>query len=281
MSVLIKSGRVVTATDDYHADIFINESTVTLIGADLVIEADHVIDATGKLVIPGGVDPHTHLEMPFDGTKTSDTFETGTRAAAFGGTTCIVDFAIQTKGASTLEALEALEALDIWHEKAAGKTAIDYGFHMIVTDMPESRTHEMRRLSDEGVTSYKLFMAYPGLLLSDDGTIFRAMRKAGEDGTLVCMHAENGIVIDELVKVALAEGHIAPKYHATTRPYPAGGRGHPSGVGHRRGRARTHLYRAHERLRFAQGDPGCPGSRRDGPWRNMPAISATRRQRLR
>ena len=212
MSVLIKSGRVVTATDDYHADIFINESTVTLIGADLVIEADHVIDATGKLVIPGGVDPHTHLEMPFDGTKTSDTFETGTRAAAFGGTTCIVDFAIQTKGASTLE------ALDIWHEKAAGKTAIDYGFHMIVTDMPESRTHEMRRLSDEGVTSYKLFMAYPGLLLSDDGTIFRAMRKAGEDGTLVCMHAENGIVIDELVKVALAEGHIAPKYHATTRP---------------------------------------------------------------
>ena len=212
MSVLIKNGRVVTASDDYHADVFIDDSTVTLIGADLVVAADRVIDAVGKLVIPGGVDPHTHLEMPFGGTMTSDTFETGTRAAAFGGTTCIVDFAIQFKGTSTLE------ALDTWHEKAAGKTAIDYGFHMIITDMPDTRTHEMRRLADEGVTSYKLFMAYPGVLLSDDGTIFRAMRKAGEDGTLVCMHAENGIVIDELVKIALAAGHTAPKYHAATRP---------------------------------------------------------------
>ena len=212
MSVLIKNGRVVTASDDYHADVFIDDSTVTLIGADLVVAADRVIDAVGKLVIPGGVDPHTHLEMPFGGTMTSDTFETGTRAAAFGGTTCIVDFAIQFKGTSTLE------ALDTWHEKAAGKTAIDYGFHMIITDMPDTRTHEMRRLADEGVTSYKLFMAYPGVLLSDDGTIFRAMRKAGEDGTLVCMHAENGIVIDELVKIALAAGHTAPKYHAAIRP---------------------------------------------------------------
>ncbi|MDP6344331.1 MAG: dihydropyrimidinase, partial [Alphaproteobacteria bacterium] len=171
-----------------------------------------VIDAAGKLVIPGGVDPHTHLEMPFGGTTTSDTFETGTRAAAFGGTTCIVDFAIQTKGTSTLEALET------WHGKAAGRTAIDYAFHMVITDMPDERVPEMRRLADEGVTSYKLFMAYPGVLLSDDGTIFRAMRKAGEDGTLVCMHAENGIVIDELVKIALAQGHIEPKYHALTRP---------------------------------------------------------------
>ena len=212
MSVLIKNGRVVTAADDYHADIFIKDTTVTLIGKDLNIEADHIVDASGKLVIPGGVDPHTHLEMPFGGTMTSDTFETGTRAAAFGGTTCVVDFAIQQKGASTLT------ALDTWHEKAAGKTAIDYSFHMIITDMPESRIQEMRRLADEGITSYKLFMAYPGALLSDDGTIFRAMRKAGEDGTLVCMHAENGIVIDELIKIALAEGHIEPKYHALTRP---------------------------------------------------------------
>ena len=212
MSVLIKNGRVVTAIDDYKADIYIGGSQVDVIGKTLVMEADTVIDATDKLVIPGGVDPHTHLEMPFGGTTTSDDFETGTRAAAFGGTTTLIDFAIQFKGTSTLS------ALDTWHSKAQGKTAIDYGFHMIITDMPDSRVPEMRRLSDEGVTSYKLFMAYPGVLLSDDGTIFRAMRKAGEDGTLVCMHAENGIVIDELVQIALAHGHTAPKYHATTRP---------------------------------------------------------------
>ena len=212
MSVLIKNGRIVTAADDYEADVFIQEETVTLIGRDLVLPADRVIDAAGKLVIPGGVDPHTHHQMPFGGTETSDTFETGTRAAAHGGTTCIVDFAIQTRGTSTIECLDA------WHAKAAGKTAIDYAFHMIITDMPDHRVPEMRRLADEGVTSYKMFMAYPGVMLSDDGTIFRAMRKAGEDGTLVCMHAENGIVIDELVKIALAEGHIEPKYHALTRP---------------------------------------------------------------
>jgi len=212
LSVLIKNGRIVTAVDDYHADIFISNETVDVIGRDLVIDADQVIDADGKLVIPGGVDPHTHLELPFGGTMTSDTFETGTRAAAFGGTTCVIDFAVQTKGTSALDALEA------WHEKAAGKTAVDYSFHMIITDMPEHRMPEMRGLADEGVTSYKLFMAYPGAMLSDDGTIFRTMRKAGEDGTLVCMHAENGIVIDELIKIALADGNIEPKFHAYTRP---------------------------------------------------------------
>lgn len=212
MSVLIKHGRVVTAVDDYVADIFIHDETVTVIGQDLVIDADTVIDASGKLVIPGGVDPHTHMQMPFGGTTTSDTFETGTRAAAHGGTTCIIDFAIQSRGQSTIA------ALDEWHAKAADTTAIDYAFHMIITDMPEERVPEMRRLSEEGVTSYKMFMAYPGALLSDDGTIFRAMRKAGEDGTLICMHAENGIVIDELVKIALSEGKVEPKYHALTRP---------------------------------------------------------------
>ena len=212
MSVLIKNGRVITAVDDYLADIYIKNETVTLIGENLEIEVDEVIDASGKYLIPGGLDPHTHLDMPFGGTTSADDFETGTRAAAHGGTTTLIDFAIQSKGHSTLE------ALDTWHAKADGKTAIDYGFHMIVTDLEDNRVHEMKMLANAGVTSYKLFMAYPGVLYVDDGTIYRAMRKAGEDGTVVCMHAENGIVIDEIVKQALAEGKTEPKYHAITRP---------------------------------------------------------------
>lgn len=212
MSLLIRNGRVITAVDDYHADLYIENETISLIGKNLDVEADTVIDASGKYVMPGGVDPHTHLDMPFGGTTSADDFETGTRAAAHGGTTTLIDFAIQTKGESTLAALET------WHAKADSKTAVDYGFHMIVTDMEDDRLWEMKHLADEGVTSYKLFMAYPGVLYVDDGTIFRAMRKAGEDGTVVCMHAENGIVIDEIVKRALAEGKTAPKYHALTRP---------------------------------------------------------------
>jgi len=212
MSLLIKNGRVITAVDDYHADIYVENETVTLIGKNLSMEADTVVDAAGKYVFPGGIDPHTHLDMPFGGTTSADDFETGTRAAAHGGTTTLIDFAIQEKKKSTLE------ALDIWHAKAEGKTAIDYGFHMIVTDMEDDRLWEMKHLADAGVTSYKLFMAYPGVLYVDDGTLYRAMRKAGEDGTVVCMHAENGIVIDEIVKQALKEGKTAPKYHALTRP---------------------------------------------------------------
>lgn len=212
MSILIKNGRVITAVDDYMGDVFIEKESVTLIGKNLEVEADEVIDATGKYLFPGGLDPHTHLDMPFGGTVSADDFETGTLAAAHGGTTSLIDFAIQTKGHSTLE------ALDTWHAKAEGKTAIDYGFHMIVTDLEDDRIHEMKMLADDGVTSYKLFMAYPGVLYVDDGTIYRAMRKASEDGTVVCMHAENGIVIDEIVKAAVAEGKTEPKYHALTRP---------------------------------------------------------------
>lgn len=212
MSVLIKNGRVITAVDDYMGDVYIENETVSLIGKNLEVEADEVIDASGKYLFPGGLDPHTHLDMPFGGTTSADDFETGTRAAAHGGTTTLIDFAIQTKGHSTLE------ALDTWHAKADGKTAIDYGFHMIVTDLEDNRIHEMKMLADAGVTSYKLFMAYPGVLYVDDGTIYRAMRQAGENGTVVCMHAENGIVIDEIVKIALAEGKTEPKYHALTRP---------------------------------------------------------------
>jgi len=215
MSVLIKNGRIVTAVDDYFGDVWIEGETVSKIGADLSeleARADRVIDASGKLVIPGGIDAHTHLDMPFGGTTSADDFDSGTKAAAHGGTTSIVDFAIQTKGESTLK------GLDVWHEKAAGKATIDYSFHMIVTDMPLNRLDEMERLAEAGITSYKLFMAYPGVLYVDDGTLYRAFRQAGLNGTRICMHAENGIVIDEIIREAVADGKVEPKWHAATRP---------------------------------------------------------------
>jgi dihydropyrimidinase len=216
MKTLIKNGRIITAVDDYVADILIENETIAVIGLKLEMEADKTIDAKGKLVIPGGIDAHTHLDMPFGGTTSADDFFTGTRAAAFGGTTTIIDFAIQAKGTSIIE------ALDTWHAKAAGKAVIDYSFHMIVTDLPKQRLTEVKRLIDnEGVTSFKLFMAYPGVLLVDDGTIFRAMNFAGEHGGLICMHAENGVVINEIVEQALAEGKTDPVYHALTRPVEA------------------------------------------------------------
>jgi dihydropyrimidinase len=209
---LIRNGRVVTAVDDYRADVLIEGERVSTIGARLEVEADRVIDAAGKLVIPGGIDPHTHMELPFGGTESSDDFRTGTVAAAHGGTTTIIDFAVQYKG----QALR--EGLDAWHAKAEGKAAIDYGFHLIVTDLEDERVPELHKAMDEGVTSFKLFMAYPGVFLADDATIFRAMSAAGSRGGLICMHAENGIVINEIIKRALAAGRTAPKYHALTRP---------------------------------------------------------------
>lgn len=212
MTVLIRGGRIITATDDYFADVYIEGEKVTQIGTSLDVRADRVIDAKGKYVIPGGIDAHTHMDMPFGGTTSADDFESGTIAAAHGGTTTIIDFAIQTKGESTLK------GLDVWRKKADGKATIDYGFHMIVTDMPDERLPEMDRLANEGVTSYKLFMAYPGVLYVDDGTLYRAFRRAGENGTRICMHAENGIVIDEIIKAAVADGKLEPKYHALTRP---------------------------------------------------------------
>ncbi len=215
MRTLITNGHIVTAVDSYIADILIDGETIALIGKDLasvVSNIDKTIDATNKLVIPGGIDPHTHLDLPFGGTSSSDDFETGTRAAAFGGTTTIIDFAVQSKG----QALN--EALDVWFAKAEGKATTDYGFHLICTDLPDERLPELKTLIDQGVSSFKLFMAYPGVFLVDDGTIFKAMSVAGENGGLICMHAENGVVIDVLVKRALAAGHTAPKYHALTRP---------------------------------------------------------------
>ena len=212
MTTLIKNGRIVTAVDDYNADILIDGGTIVTIGKSIEANADKVIDAKGRLVIPGGIDPHTHMELPFGGTAASDTFETGTIAAAHGGTTTIIDFAVQGKGQSLKQAVDA------WHAKADGKTSIDYGFHLICTDLPDERLPEMKSMIDEGVSSFKLFMAYPGVFLVDDATIFKAMGMAGENGGLICMHAENGVVIDAIVKKALADGKTAPKYHALTRP---------------------------------------------------------------
>ncbi len=210
---VIKGGTVVTACDTFQADVIIESGRITgLVASSAGITAHETIDATGKYVIPGGIDVHTHLDMPFGGTTSADDFESGTVAAAHGGTTTIVDFAIQQKGGSLRQ------ALDTWHAKAEGKAAIDYGFHMIVTDFPQSVSDEMGQLVNEGISSFKLFMAYPGVLLLDDQSIFKAMLRAGEIGALICMHAETGLPIDVLVERALAAGHTAPVYHALTRP---------------------------------------------------------------
>lgn len=212
MKTVIRNGRIVTAVDDYNADILIDGEQIALIARSIDIQADRIIDAKGRLVIPGGIDPHTHMDLPFGGTSSSDDFRTGSIAAAHGGTTTIIDFAVQYKGQSLNQ------ALDVWFQKAEGKTSIDYGFHLICTDLPDERLPELRTLIDQGVSSFKLFMAYPGVFLVDDGTIYKAMTVAGENGGLICMHAENGVVIDVLVKRAIAEGRTAPKYHALTRP---------------------------------------------------------------
>jgi dihydropyrimidinase len=212
MKTVIRNGRIVTAVDDYHADLLIEDGKIVMIAKTIDFDADRVIDAKGRLVIPGGIDPHTHMDLPFGGTSSSDDFDTGTVGAAHGGTTTIIDFAVQYKGQSLNE------AIDVWHAKAEGKASIDYGFHLICTDLPDERLPEMRSMIDQGVSSFKLFMAYPGVFLVDDATIYKAMGMAGENGGLICMHAENGVVIDAIVKRALAEGKTAPKYHALTRP---------------------------------------------------------------
>src|SRR6267142_1082565 len=210
---VIRNGTVVTATDTCVAEVGINGDKVTAIAAQLPTEnAGRIIDATGMLLIPGGIDVHTHLDMPFGGTTSADDFETGTTAAAFGGTTSIVDFAIQYRGQTLHHAWET------WAKNAEGKAAIDYGFHMIITELNDQVEGEMDALVRQGVTSFKLFMAYPGVFMLDDASIFRALLRTGRNGGTICMHAENGGVIDVLVKKALAEGKTAPKYHALTRP---------------------------------------------------------------
>ncbi|GHJ41290.1 dihydropyrimidinase [Streptomyces sp. TS71-3] len=213
---LIRGGLVVTAAEETHADVLIDEGRVVALaasGTDVAEgwRAERTLDATGKYVIPGGVDAHTHMEMPFGGTYASDTFETGTRAAAWGGTTTIVDFAVQSRGHSLRE------GLDTWHAKADGKCAIDYGFHMILADVNESSLKEMDLLVGEGISSFKLFTAYPGVFFSDDGQILRAMQRAAGNGGLIMTHAENGLAIDVLVEQALARGETDPRFHGEVR----------------------------------------------------------------
>ncbi|HEY2933882.1 MAG TPA: dihydropyrimidinase [Acidobacteriota bacterium] len=215
MKTLIQNGTIVTATDQYRGDLLIEGEKISIIGQRLdpaAFKADKTIDAEGKCVLPGGIDVHTHLDMPFGGTMSTDDFLTGTTAAAHGGTTCVVDFAIQYKGQTLRQAYEA------WMKKAEGKAVIDYGFHMIITDLNPSVEKEMDEMVREGVTSFKLFMAYPGVFMLDDASIFRALLRTGDNGGTICMHAENGGAIDVLVQKALAEGKTAPKYHALTRP---------------------------------------------------------------
>src|ERR1700740_3339835 len=210
---LIRGGTIVTATDTSFGDLGIVGGKISVIGLNLPAEgAGKVIEARGMLVMPGGIDVHTHLDMPFGGTTSADDFESGTVAAAFGGTTTLIDFAIQYKG-QTLR-----HAFDTWMKKADGKAVIDYSFHCIITDIAGAQLDEMKAFVREGVPTFKLFMAYPGVFMLDDASIFKAMGVAADCGGMICMHAENGGAIDVIVQRALAEGKRAPKYHALTRP---------------------------------------------------------------
>src|SRR2546425_6652246 len=209
---LIVNGTVATATDTYAADVAISSGKIVAIGTDLPRgNCRQVLDAKGKYVMPGGIDVHTHLDMPFGGTRSADDFETGTRAAAFGGTTTLIDFAIQYKGQSLRT------AFDTWMSKASQKAVCDYSFHCIVTHLGGTQLEEMNALVGEGVTSFKLFMAYPGVFMLDDASIFKALQTTAKNGGLVCMHAENGSAIDVIVQQARASGKKAPKYHALSR----------------------------------------------------------------
>jgi dihydropyrimidinase len=218
---LIKNGTVVSATGRVAADVLVDGDTIaavlapgsTLLGFELEQNVDTVIDAAGKYVIPGGIDAHTHFELPFGGTEASDTFETGTRAAAWGGTTTVVDFAVQTTGTRVQDGLAK------WHEKAAGNCAIDYGFHQIMGGVDDDSLAAMKGFVDEGITSYKMFMAYPGVFYSDDGQILRAMQQAADLGLLTMMHAENGPAIDVLAAQLAEAGKTTPYYHGIARAW--------------------------------------------------------------
>ena len=215
-TTLIKNGEVVSTSGTIAQDVLITGETITAVGAPGYFTeegVDKIIDAAGKYVIPGGIDVHTHMELPFGGTEASDTFETGSNAAAWGGTTTIVDMSLQRYGENVRDGLAR------WHDKAGGNCSIDYAFHQIIGGVDEQSLNDMVYLTEhEGVTSFKLFMAYPGVFYSDDGQILRALQTAATCGATIMMHAENGIAIDVLVQQALARGEGDPKYHSYTRP---------------------------------------------------------------
>jgi dihydropyrimidinase len=217
MKTLITNGTVVTASEAFRADVLVEGEHISAVGVSLDVVADKMIDATGRYVLPGGIDVHTHLDMPYRDTTSADDFESGTIAAACGGTTSVIDFATQFRGQTLCQARDA------WMKKAEGKAVIDYGFHMIVTELGAAVEREMDDLVREGITSFKVFMAYPGSLMLDDGSIFRALESSGRNGATICVHAEDGVVIDALVRDALAAGHTAPRCHALTRPSTAEG----------------------------------------------------------
>ncbi|MFC0472714.1 dihydropyrimidinase [Halalkalibacter kiskunsagensis] len=213
MKKVIKNGTIVTATDTYQADVLIENGKISCIGQNLAVGGAEVIDAKGRYIFPGGIDPHTHLEMPFGGTVSKDDFETGTIAAAFGGTTTVIDFCLTNKG----EPLK--NAIQTWHAKSKDKAVIDYGFHLMIGEMNEDVLEELPVVMDEeGITSFKVFMAYKNVFQADDGTLFRTLVAAKELGGLVMVHAENGDVIEYLINEALEKGNTDPIYHALTRP---------------------------------------------------------------
>ncbi|MEI5908443.1 dihydropyrimidinase [Bacillus spongiae] len=212
MKKIIKHGVIVTATEEYQADILIEDGKIITIGDCLDEASAERIDAKGCYIFPGGIDPHTHLEMPFGGTVSKDDFETGTKAAAFGGTTTVIDFCLTEKG----EPLK--DALQTWHKKSKDKAVIDYGFHLMISEINESVLTELKEVVEEGVTSFKVFMAYKNVFQADDETLFKTLLTAKELGALVMVHAENGDVIDYLTKQALKKGQTEPIYHALTRP---------------------------------------------------------------
>ena len=214
MRTLISNGTIVTAEGSQTADVLIDGETIVAIGTGLAeagMTADETIDAASKYVIPGAIDVHTHMELPFGGTFAKDTFESGTRAAAFGGTTTVVDFAVQSRGASLREGLDA------WHAKAEGNAVADYGFHMIMSDVNDGTLAEMDQLVAEGVPDFKLFTAYPGVFYSDDGAVFRAMQQTAKNGGLIMMHAENGMAIDVVAEQTVAAGTTDPIGHGLAR----------------------------------------------------------------